>query len=1123
MDGVSFAAALITLTQTTAMIIRALNFYSSSLKNASDLDIPRMKHEIDSLQTVLRRLESIEKGANPSKPGSEKIALPTLKAMCAPPGGILDLCRTELESLSSRLNFNSEASSKTGRVVQQLKWPLKKKETERHIEIIRRYTENIVQSVQADQISIILDMKSAMDSKPIPDTSARCEILHQKIDGRLCAVDPSINYRRTKRKRYPGTALWFIDGECFKKWKSQSPSFCWLHGMIGSGKSVMSSVIVEHISHECSSNNLSLALAYFYFDFTTTDKLSPESMMRSLIKQLCHQNHNTDELESIYLTSSKESHGLEACDLLPILRDIMGTFKETFIVLDALDVCSNTAELLHIVKEILRGASSRVHILSTSREITSIEEEVDSLPGKVQKVPMDKSQINGDISTFTQECLRTDRRFKRWTLHPDIQRAIKNCIVSKSDGMFQFAASLLEMLGNCVDVQSLREALASPPMLLNAVYERILLDTDRKWKNHAPELLRWLAFSARPLTIAELAEMRVVDVDNYRQLITGRKLFDPREISDICSPFVKIDAAEGTCEVLELAHLSVKEYMVSDSAASGPVSQYHASASSTHAEMAGICLAYLLHFGQRVIVDDNVVSKFPLARYASRYWIHHVREAKTCTERIMALAEELLSPDNLSYSNWIRLYDPGYPWREPNYSRSKQTMCAPLYYMALAGIADLTDILLAEGINPDAYHGFYGTPLQAACAMGHVEVTKRLIVEGADVHIDEGGSGNALRLATKGGHAEIVELLLEKGADINASGPLLRDAAGKGHAYLVKRLLQKGQDPNTHDEIEGTALQLACAFGHSEVVDLLLENGADVNIRGGIYDSPLQAASTKGHVHICTQLLLKGADPNVKGDRCGGSALIAASSRCHLRIVEELVQNGATIDIVDGEGETPLQSSLAAGHESIAQLLLSKGANPFWEGGLYGNVLQAASLGGAISVVKSLISRAVDVNTFGGKYATALQAAASRGHVEIIQILIDHGAFINTEGGCYGSALHAASSKGRVKAVQLLLTCGANVNPMPGKSIFPIQEAAVHNHPRVVRLLLENGADLNSSGSWRGPRSTLELVARRGHIEVVRVILQWATDTHMQLVALEAALNGALEAEKPRIAALLRQ
>ncbi|OJD21123.1 hypothetical protein ACJ73_07539 [Blastomyces percursus] len=803
--------------------------------------------------------------------------------MCVPPGGILDLCRTELESLSSRLSFDSEAGSKTSRIVKQLKWPLKKKETKRHIESIRGYTENIAQSVQADQISITLAMKNAMDSKP--------KILHQKIDGRLCAVDSSVNYRRAKRKRRPGTALWFIEGECFTQWKSQSPSFCWLYGMVGSRKSVMSSVIVEHISHECSSNNLSLALAYFYFDFTAADKLTPEKVG----------------------------------DLLPILQEIMRTFKETFIVLDALDVCSNIVELLHTVKEILPGTSSQVHLLGTSRDVKGIEEEVDSLPGKVQKVPMDKSQMNDDISTFTQECL-----------------------LSKSDGI------LFEMLGNCVDVRSLREALASSPTPLNAVYERILLGTDRKWENHASELLRWLAFSARPLTIAELAGMRIVNVDNYRQLITGRKLFDPREISEICSPFVKIDAAEGPCEVLRLAHLSVKEYMVPDSTASGPVSQYHASGRSTNAEMAGICLAYLFH--------------------------------------LVALAEGLLSPDNFSYSNWIRLYDPEYPWREANYYRSKQTIRAPLHYMALTGMADLTDILLAEGVNSDAYRGFYATPLQAAGAMGHLEVTKRLIEQGADVHIDEGGYGNALRLATKGGHAEIVELLLEKGADVNAYGPLLRDAAGKGHADLVKRLLQIGQDPNTHDEIAGTALQLARTFGHSEVVDLLLENGADLSIRGGIYDNPLQAAPIK----------------DAKGGTCG--------KRTQRRILQEppSYRRGA-------------------------------GGRPILERRLYGNVPQAASLGGDTPVVKSLISCAVDVNTFGGKYGTALQAAASKAHVEIIQILTDH-----------------ANSVFRYKRPQFTT---------------------------IVRLLLEKHADSNSSGGLRGPRSTLELVARRGHIGVVRVML----------------------------------
>ncbi|KLJ08471.1 hypothetical protein EMPG_16100 [Blastomyces silverae] len=1099
MEAVGFAAALITLLKATTTAISAVRSYS-----ASELEVSRIEQEILDLQAILKRLELLEQEADKNEAATGS-ALPMLKAPWY--NGVFDLCQKELEGLSARLSLQD--GSRTRRVVQQLRWPLKKKETEQVILNIRKHTESLLQAVQVDQTSMLLKMNNTVQS----ENKFKLDKLQRRINRRLAAVDPSLNYRRAKHKRHPNTASWFIESDYFNEWKSRAPSFCWLHGIMGSGKTVMSSVIIEHMSRECSPRPRS-ALAYFYFDFTNPGKMAPESMIRSLIQQFCHKCRDIPLLERIFDMFRKSNFELEAPQLVDVLLETIESFEESFIVIDAIDVCSNVPELLPIIRDILRRSSSKVHILSTSRQEKYIEDEVNSLPGNVQKVTMNKAQ----------QFLRTDNKFKRWEKYPDILKAIEIHTMSKADGMFQWAFCQLEVLGGCFNEQALRAALRSPPKSLNDIYERILRDIVQEWENYTSKALHWLAFSARPLTIAELAEMLTIDLNADLQFDTTRRFFDPREILNICSPLVRVDVEQGRAEVFKLTHLSVKEFIVSDdlSTSTRPVSQYHISDSPANAEMAEICLAYLLHYFHETVVEDGVETRFPLARYASKYWVHHVRAAKNITARIRVLAMKLLSPNSLAYRNWIRLYDPEHPTQDPNHKKSRKTIRAPLYYMALTGVADLIEILLADGINPDAYQGRYGTPLQAACTLGHVEVTRQLLAKGADFNLMKDGSSNALRLATIGGHAETVKLLLEKGAHIHASGPLLQDAAARGHADLVKLLLQEGQDPNTHDEYDGTALQDACTYGHGEVVDLLLENGADVNIQSGTFRTPLLAASIRGNLHICTQLLLKGANPNTKGGEYG-NALNASASKGHLRIVEELVQNGATIDIVDWEGGTPLQSSLAAGHESIAQLLLSKGANPRWKGGLYGNVLQAASRGGVQCVVKSLIASGVDVNTPGGRYGTALQAAASRGHVKIIKMLIKKGAFINAEGGYYGSALHAASSNGHENAVRVLLTHGANVNIMVGKFGCPIQEAAVHNRSHVVRILLDSNADINSSAGRRGPDNILELATRRGNTEVVRAILQWASNTHVGLDALDASRVAAVECKKHEITALLNQ
>ena len=66
----------------------------------------------------------------------------------------------------------------------------------------------------------------------------------------------------------------------------------------------------------------------------------------------------------------------------------------------------------------------------------------------------------------------------------------------------------------------------------------------------------------------------------------------------------------------------------------------------------------------------------------------------------------------------------------------------------------------------------------------------------------------------------------------------------------------------------------------------LLERGADVNAQGGIYGSALQAACSRGHNKIVQMLLEWGADINADNEYYG-SALQAACSEGHDKIVQK--------------------------------------------------------------------------------------------------------------------------------------------------------------------------------------------------------------------------------------------
>jgi hypothetical protein len=96
------------------------------------------------------------------------------------------------------------------------------------------------------------------------------------------------------------------------------------------------------------------------------------------------------------------------------------------------------------------------------------------------------------------------------------------------------------------------------------------------------KVLQWLAYSARPLQIDELAEVIEVDMEGDLRFDPDMRLPDPQDILIICSSLVttavsKTENDNGTTsEIIELrlAHFSVKEYLFSDRVRIAPANGY---------------------------------------------------------------------------------------------------------------------------------------------------------------------------------------------------------------------------------------------------------------------------------------------------------------------------------------------------------------------------------------------------------------------------------------------------------------------------------------------------------------------------------------------------------------------
>ncbi|THH11184.1 hypothetical protein EW146_g8129 [Bondarzewia mesenterica] len=1011
----------------------------------------------------------------------------------------------------------------------------------------------------------------------------------------LSAPNPFENYHDALEKRQEGTGCWILEEDQFMAWKADAPSFLWIHGIPGCGKSVLwcalyvfegwtsltgigSSTIIEDLERDCKAD-LSLAVAFFYFDFADPEKQRHQSLLSSLVTQFSSVCINSPlALERLYAESQKGRQRPTVAGLTATLRDILGLFRHAYVVLDAVDECTERERLLPFVEMLVGLKLANLHIMATSRPEMDI---VKSFESRVSyKICLESALVDQDVRMYVRDVLHRD--FDMW--ETEVQAEIEAALVDRGNGMFRWVYCQIDILRDCVNRRALTKALNDLPKTLDATYDRILNGIRSHHSEYAHRILQWLAFSLRPPTIRELGEVLAVNFDDELARFDPRdRPPDLRAVLGICSSLITTSSGDSN-QTVQLAHFSVKEYLISGRIRTRSTSAFSVDERLAHAFISQTCLAYLLQFDKPDCVDASTPEHFPLADYAARFWVDHYRP---CDNDSKLVAELFRSP-NVKFRNWIRTFNPADPYQIPEWRFSQQNIPSPIYYASLLGLEDMVLLLLENGVDVKAQEGHYGYyqsalqaassggheaivhlllengadahgqgfeygyPLLAASSRDHEAVVRLLLENGADVNAQVGHYGNALQVASSRGCEAIVKLLLENGAAVNTQagfhGNALKMASDGGHEAIVKLLLENGADVNAPGSY-ANALQAASFRGHSVVVHLLLENGADVNMQGGCYGNALQAASSGGHEATVKLLLENGADVNAQGGK-NMDALCAASDGGHSTIVRLLLENGANVNVQGGFYRNALQAAsnisvvrlllengadvhaqgglfdnvllaaLSHGNEAIAQLLLEYGADVNTQEGYYGNVLQMAAFHGYEAVVRLLLENGADINAQGGFHGNALQAASFSGHEAIVKLLLENGADVNAQGGEYMDALCAASDGGCSTIVRLLLENGANVNNVQGDFYgSALQTASSRGYEVVVRLLLENGADINMQGGYYG--SALQAASFRGHEPVVRLLLVNGADVHAQGDQFGDALHAALSGDHKNIMRLL--
>ncbi|KAJ3840311.1 ankyrin repeat-containing domain protein [Lentinula raphanica] len=708
---------------------------------------------------------------------------------------------------------------------------------------------------------------------------------------------------------------------------------------------------------------------------------------------------------------------------MKIAENLIQDEHQIYIIIDALDECKEMDKVWEFCMKII-SSFQMIGIIVSSRN--NQPENYNYFTVSLGK----NSMVDKDIAAFIEKHILSNSK--------TLKVQVIETLIKKADGGFRYIDCQLQTLKECANQNQICKVLAKLPVDLKETYAEAIRKCQKSiHSKNAYYILLWLLNSFTPLYIDQVAVILSIDLEEKSIDADTEMLIGLEKIVDTTLVTV------GANNIVQLAHASVKEFLLESSSDLNTYQLFDTNAQLAHNTIAQMCLIYLLNpsTNQPIYQAPKCISKITLesletdviflmwkkdiitfGQYAVEYWAKHSQyNEKTgisCEDTIQ-LTLKFLKNGFEPFVNWKNVFqniDCQKTWKKGTFAD-----CNSLHIGAFFGFSRSVQKILVNFASEDedinALEKNMGTPLQIAIVNGFKDTTKFFLQHGAHVNAQGGKYGTALQAAASRGYRDIVELLIQYGADVNEKNEGYEIAIQKAltvegfysqHLRVVptqdsyeaatqlaeleveddyRFALEPIADNNDQRGKFGTALQAAASEGHKDIVELLIQHGANVNAQGGYYGTALQAAAGEGYKDIVKLLIQSNANINAKGG--------------HYRVVLQAA-HGSEWNVFEVHGSgTAIGAAAFGGHIDIIKFLLQRGANVDAE---FDTAMNSAIFKGDKNFVEFLVQHGANVNAQGvyngtqGKiFRTALQAAKSSGHKDIIEFLIQHGANENIQ------------------------------------------------------------------------------------------------------------------------------
>ncbi|KAL7808655.1 hypothetical protein V8C26DRAFT_423360 [Trichoderma gracile] len=723
--------------------------------------------------------------------------------------------------------------------------------------------------------------------------------------------------------RLEGTGEWLLASKEFWDWQSipsSSAALC-LKGTVGTGKTYLTSKVIDHVRQTLKVAHHDEGFAFFYCKRSGLSMQNPMVVLRSFVRQLAGKAFDEpgliqSRLKQICETAKSEGRELGYQDCRNLILQSFNSYSKTTIVLDALDESDiSTYNIGTVLIDLMEQSKKPVKIFISSRPD---REYLEKVFGGRSIITVDAGHQQGDIQKFLAENLYSTPFFEQRS--PNIQGKIREVFTERGCGMFRWVFLQVRSLKDHISDDAIDSWAHKLPLDLMGTYNQLwknIQERDEADLALAERAIMWVLCSFEPLKINVLLEA-------IQYAVQG-----PDLILSLCQDLLTVDEVKGFFESKGWTTWNfLNKYLLEDA-------------------------------------EDPEVSKFwikywgvHMARYDE--WLGLAEKEEADPDVAVHLKRFLGSPaeGSHSYRRWAKYY--------PSVIRYRLPLLAICSYGIYHTLRDwwLGGTITEEMALSEIELGY--TALEFAVMQKCMPMCRRLI-ELIDIKHPKARRHHtsALREALRKDKTDILEfLIMEAKADVNfAEGAELSAAqlAAMSQPDMLQWLIRQGvvdlEKEYIGSSVFGNILITAAAASNYQSVEILLRAGVNVNaaVQSGAYGSALVAAaemndsSKQTFVETVRLLLNAGADPNQVFEKGPCDSVLMAAAR--------EVKSEHLVNRDEREEEI----------KEVLQLLLAAGADPtaIPRRSDYGSALAAAAFWGRKEMLQIMIDhvgeeRAVD-------------------------------------------------------------------------------------------------------------------------------------------------------------------